>query len=177
MASRTIVRLAARQRAAPLAQQTLFRAFAHTEAVGTREHNLPAAPKPFGSDISPRDMLTHLNDVAFSAYKSNASPGLFGTDSIVAQLALTHESWGHGGKGHNRRFAFLGRRAITSSLNIFLYELASGSGDAAEFARSVMVDTTRMESALDTRSLGARAGRELRLEKVMRWQPTMVRSC
>ncbi|WFD33383.1 hypothetical protein MCUN1_000196 [Malassezia cuniculi] len=173
MASRTFVRLAARQRV-PAAPRPVLCAYLHTEAPRVSHQTPDVAPKPFGNDLTPKDMLIHLNDVSFSAYKSASNPGLFGSESFIAQLALTHESWSHGAKGHNRRFAFLGRRAITSSLNILLYDISSGSGDAAQFARSLMVDSKRMEALLDTRSLGARAGRELGLEKVMRWQPTML---
>lgn len=173
--SRTVVRLAAvRPRAAlpALCAAGANRALVHTESAPA--HASTPVPKPFGNDLSPTDMLTHLNDVSFSAYNSATHPGLFGTDSFIAQLALTHESWKHGAKGHNRRFAFLGRRAATSSLTIFLYDVAKSDSSAAAFARSVLADAARVENILETRSLGARAGRELGLEKVMRWQPTML---
>lgn len=134
----------------------------------------------FGSHLQPADMLAFLNDSSFSAFHSNKNPAatLLGGDATLAATALTHESWKHGLHGHNRRLAFLGRRALKTFTTIFLYdtlnllEKENRGSDGASYLRKVLTESKTLDEALRTQHLGDHVGRALALERVMRWQPT-----
>lgn len=78
-----------------------------------RQHETSSPAGPLGINLTPADILAHLNSAEFSSYRSSSEPSqrLMGMEETLATTALTHESWMHGLQGHNRRLAFLGTHA------------------------------------------------------------------
>lgn len=107
-------------------------------------------------------------------------------DHVLVQ-AITHESWDHGmGRGgHNRRLAFLGRRAMYMFLAVFLHSRIAAvrspstsrdplSSSSTTSASSTLLSSTEsLEKLLHTSRLGDEVGRTLKLEEVMRWRPAI----
>lgn len=95
---------------------------------------------------------------------SEAFPTLSFPDDVALQM-ITHESWDHGTMaGHNRRLAFLGRRAMKFFLNLFL---AQHSGNEH------LLTTENVDLLLQTSIVGDYVGRTLKLGEVMRWTPAV----
>lgn len=141
-----------------------------------------------GANLTPTDILAHLNSAEFSSYRSSSEPskGLLGAEETLATTALTHESWMHGIQGHNRRLAFLGtytlmltkgRRVLKTYLTMFLFDILSKaraeSPSDAEFLQNILSKPDSVDQIVATHQLGDHVGRELGLEKVMRWHPSL----
>jgi dsRNA-specific ribonuclease len=93
-----------------------------------------------------------------------AFPTLPFPDNVALQM-ITHESWDHGeAAGHNRRLAFLGRRAMKFYLNLFLAQRTNGGA---------LHTSERVDELLQTSMLGDKVGRVLNLAEVMRWTPAV----
>jgi len=151
-----------------------------------REASSPAGP--LGINLTPTDILSHLNSAEFSSYRSSSEPSqrLLGAEETLATTALTHESWMHGLQGHNRRLAFLGthtselttgRRVLKTYLTIFLFDILSKisaeSASDAEFLQNILSKADGVDQIVATHQLGDTVGRQLGLEKVMRWHPSL----
>lgn len=148
------------------------------------QHTTRSAVGPLGSDLKPADMLTFLNSNDFSSYRSISGNqnALLGDNESLAVTALTHESWMYGLQGHNRRLAFLGRRALKTYLSLYLFHLLSEAGRAetlpdaeVRYLQNIMSAPHGVDDLIRTQALGDHVGRALKLEQVMRWHPTMVR--
>lgn len=134
-----------------------------------------------GSHLQPSDMLSYLNSGDFSAFRSSSDPSrpLFGDDEALASSALTHESWMHGMQGHNRRLAFLGRRALKTYLSLLFFDIlehakrTGASGADLAYVQNVLSSQHHIDDILSTHHLGDSVGRELGIEKYMRWHPRM----
>lgn len=144
----------------------------------------PISSKTFdlalGSQLQPSDMLSYLNSTDFCAYRSMSDPSqpLFGKEESLVSNALTHESWMHGLQGHNRRLSFIGRRALKTYLALFLFDILehasqiNASASELKYLQTVLSSQQNIDDILSTHHLGDHVGRELGLEKVMRWHPT-----
>lgn len=156
------------------------------QARGSHDTSSPAGP--FGTNLTPADILSHLNSASFSSYRSSSEPsqGLLGSEEALATTALTHESWMHGLQGHNRRLAFLGtyrltltegRRVLKTYLTMFLFDILlktrAESPTDAEFLQNILSKTDGVDQIVATHRLGDHAGRQLGLEKIMRWHPSL----
>lgn len=148
------------------------------------QHTTRSAAGPLGSDLKPADMLTFLNSNDFSTYRSISGNqnALLGDNESLAVTALTHESWMYGLQGHNRRLAFLGRRALKTYLSLYLFHLLSEAGRAetlpdaeVRYLQNILSAPHGVDDLIRTQALGDHVGRALKLEQVMRWHPTMVR--
>jgi len=80
----------------------------------------------------------------------------------LAQRILTHLSHRDSVRGHNSRFAFLGRRTLEAYLLLFLQGLSA----AAEHDHSRIV-----ARVLNTHALGEHVAPHWRIQDVMRWVP------
>ncbi|WFD38030.1 uncharacterized protein MJAP1_000978 [Malassezia japonica] len=127
-------------------------------------------------------MLTFLNSNDFSTYRSISGNqnALLGDNESLAVTALTHESWMYGLQGHNRRLAFLGRRALKTYLSLYLFHLLSEAGRAetlpdaeVRYLQNILSAPHGVDDLIRTQALGDHVGRALKLEQVMRWHPTM----
>ncbi|KAL9931569.1 hypothetical protein V8E36_009566 [Tilletia maclaganii] len=140
--------------------------------------------------------LTPIPDLpSLRAWFASHFPALALPDNVILQL-ITHESHNMGRNlnhssqssadvlsagAHNRRLAFLGRRALTAFLALFLHGLSAGlaTGSNAEVKRAAD-ELLRSPDALDvilhTGRMGDRPGRALRLDEVMRWTPAATDS-
>ncbi|WFC99265.1 hypothetical protein MYAM1_002009 [Malassezia yamatoensis] len=146
----------------------------------------PNSTSGTNTGVTPEDMLSFLNSNTFSTYQSNSSSPstLFGKDVGLAVSALTHESWMYGAQGHNRRLAFLGRRALKTYLSLYFFA-ALNQAERSEtipehevrFLRNTLSSPHGVDRYLRTQDLGDHVGRALQLEKVMRWQPAAVCTC
>ncbi|PWN32230.1 uncharacterized protein FA14DRAFT_162427 [Meira miltonrushii] len=95
---------------------------------------------------------------------SEAFPTLTLPDDVALQM-ITHESWDQGVlAGHNRRLAFLGRRAMKFYLNLFL---------AQHPGNEHLLKTEKVDTLLQTSIIGDYVGRALKLGEVMRWTPAV----
>lgn len=95
---------------------------------------------------------------------SEAFPTLRLPDDVALQM-ITHESWDQGASaGHNRRLAFLGRRAMKFYLNLFL---------AQHPGNEHLLTTEKVDTLLHTSIIGDYVGRALKLGEVMRWTPAV----
>ena len=95
---------------------------------------------------------------------SEAFPTLPLPDEVALQM-ITHESWDQGAlAGHNRRLAFLGRRAMKFYLNLLL---------AQHPGNEHLLTTEKVDSLLQTSVIGDFVGRALKLGEVMRWTPAV----
>ncbi|MCO5565439.1 hypothetical protein L7F22_019112 [Adiantum nelumboides] len=95
---------------------------------------------------------------------SEAFPTLALPDDVALQM-ITHESWDQGAlAGHNRRLAFLGRRAMKFYLNLFL---------AQHPGNEHLLTNEKVDSLLQTSVIGDYVGRALNLGEVMRWTPAV----
>lgn len=135
----------------------------------------------FNSHIQPSDMLSFVNSASFCSYqsKSNPSKALLGSEETLVSHALTHESWMHGMQGHNRRLAFIGRRALKTYLSLFFFDIleharrTNSSVSDVEYLQNLLSSQQHVDDIASTHHLGDRVGRELGLEKVMRWHSTV----
>lgn len=155
------------------------------EESATASHSRPPSAhtqgSEFGSHLQPSDILTFVNSPEFSTYRSVSSPsqGLLGNDEQLASLAFTHESWMHGMKGHNRRLAFMGRRAMKTYMTLFLYQALSqaaasnASSTDVTYFQELLASPDSIGPLLTRQQLGSTVGRSLGLEKVMRWKSIM----
>ncbi|PWN49048.1 hypothetical protein IE53DRAFT_318313 [Violaceomyces palustris] len=128
-------------------------------------------PSPtLGTDLTPERILSHFQQPPFP------SQNVLGNDSEIATRAMTHESYKYGKEGQNRRLAFLGRRSLKLSLTLFLHTLSTSpktSQSTKDWALKLLSDPPKVEEMITTQKLGDRIGRELGLEKVMRWTPAL----
>ena len=117
-------------------------------------------------------MLSHLSSAPFSS----TSPDLLGSNAELALRAVTHESYLNAREGHNRRLAFVGRRSLKLFTTLFLHSRLQtvSKGDAAHvYINRLLESPTAVDSILLTHRLGDKVGRQLGLEKVMRWTPAV----
>ncbi|WFD06393.1 hypothetical protein MVES1_001738 [Malassezia vespertilionis] len=144
--------------------------------------NIRSPAGPLGGNVQPEEMLSFLNSANFSPYHSSSSAdtALLGSDAKLAQTALTHESWMYGLEGHNRRLAFLGRRALKTYLTLLFYDILAHTSSAnpmseadAQYLQNILSSPQGIDQLLSTHRLGDHVGRALKLENVMRWHPIM----
>lgn len=130
-------------------------------------------PSPgLGTNVTGEQVLSHLSCAPFSSTSSD----LLGSNADLALRAVTHESYLNAREGHNRRLAFVGRRSLKLFTTLFLHSRHQGrsKGDAAHIYISRLLESpSGVDSILNTHRLGDRIGRELGLEKVMRWTPAV----
>ncbi|KOS15592.1 putative mitochondrial ribosomal protein [Malassezia pachydermatis] len=141
----------------------------------------PSSSGPLGSNLEPSDILAFLNSPEFSSYQSasDAHGALLGDDATLAATALTHESWMHGVQGHNRRLAFIGRRALKTYMSLFLFDIlaqatrSQASSADLTYLQNILATPHSVDQLVATHRLGDHVGRAMGLEKVMRWHPTV----
>lgn len=120
-----------------------------------------------GTNVTGDQVLSHLSSV---------SSDLLGSDADIALRAVTHESYLNAREGHNRRLAFVGRRSLKLFTTLFLHSRlqAAQKGDATHVYVSKLLESpSAVDSILSTHRLGDKVGRDLGLEKVMRWTPAV----
>ncbi|KAI3628417.1 hypothetical protein CBS14141_000120 [Malassezia furfur] len=148
----------------------------------TQQQSVHPSSGALGSDLKPADMLAFLNSEQFSSYRSLSGDqhALLGDNAALAVTALTHESWMYGMQGHNRRLAFLGRRALKTYLSLYLFDVLAKAGRAESlpeaeirFLQNILSSPQGVDNLLRTQTLGDHVGRSLQLERVMRWHPTI----
>lgn len=85
---------------------------------------------------------------------------------------MTHESYRDAIKGHNRRLAFVGRRALKLFTTLYLHQQLQASQSAAtsSYLKKLLDSPSAVDTMLLTHSTGDKIGRPLQLEKVMRWE-------
>ncbi|KAJ1023147.1 hypothetical protein NDA16_003300 [Ustilago loliicola] len=125
-----------------------------------------------GSNVTGDNVLAHFSSAPFSSTSSD----LLGGNAEIALRAVTHESYLNAREGHNRRLAFVGRRTLKLFTTLFLHSRLQtlSKGDAAHnYISRLLESPTGVDSILTTHRLGDKVGRELGLEKVMRWTPAV----
>ncbi|SNX85781.1 uncharacterized protein MEPE_04490 [Melanopsichium pennsylvanicum] len=125
-----------------------------------------------GFNVTGDSILSHFSSALFSSTSSD----LFGSNAELALRAVTHESYLNAREGHNRRLAFVGRRSLklftTLLLHSRLQSMPKGSA-AHNYVSRLLESPSGVDSILSTHRLGDKIGRELELEKVMRWTPAV----
>ncbi|KAJ1034726.1 hypothetical protein NDA13_000982 [Ustilago tritici] len=125
-----------------------------------------------GTSVTGDSVLSHFSSAPFSSTSSD----LLGGNAEIALRALTHESYFNAREGHNRRLAFVGRRTLKLFTTLFLHSRLQTltKGDAAHNYISRLLESPNgVDSILTTHRLGHRVGKELGLEKIMRWTPAV----
>ncbi|KAJ1041802.1 hypothetical protein NDA11_000831 [Ustilago hordei] len=125
-----------------------------------------------GTSVTGDSVLSHFSSAPFSSTCSD----LLGGNAEIALRALTHESYFNAREGHNRRLAFVGRRTLKLFTTLFLHSRLQTltKGDAAHNYISRLLESPNgVDSILTTHRLGHRVGKELGLEKIMRWTPAV----
>lgn len=156
---------------------------ASTSLLGQAQRQASTAPPPsrfraqptipsFGSQLTPQTIHAHFGKSPFAI----ASTNLLGNNEEIAARAMTHESFRNGRQGHNRRLAFLGRRSLKMFTSLYLFEQLQASNGAApsEYIRKLVNSTASVDAMLVTSRLGDKVGRQLQLEKVMKWTPNVI---
>ncbi|EPQ31411.1 uncharacterized protein PFL1_00746 [Pseudozyma flocculosa PF-1] len=126
--------------------------------------------QPLGANLSSQDILAHFSRPPFP------STNLLGNDAELAKRAMTHESFMYAKDGHNRRLAFLGRRSLKMFVVLFLHSClntASLSASSRSYIQRLL-ESPDLEDVVHTSRLGDKIGRELQLEKAMRWTPAVT---
>ncbi|KIS67900.1 mitochondrial 54S ribosomal protein mL57 [Mycosarcoma maydis] len=142
-----------------------------TSAVAARGAKLRSSPA-LGTRVTGESVLSHFSSARFSSTSSD----LLGSNPDLALRAVTHESYLNAREGHNRRFAFLGRRTLKLLTTLYLHARLQSTtkGDAAHnYISRLLESPTGVDSILTTHRLGDKIGRELGLENVMRWTPAV----
>ncbi|SPO29491.1 uncharacterized protein UTRI_04774_B [Ustilago trichophora] len=122
-----------------------------------------------GTNVTGESVLSHLSSISTSS-------DLLGSNAELALRAVTHESYLNAREGHNRRLAFVGRRSLKLFTTLFLHSRLQtvSKGDAAHnYISRLLESPTAVDSILLTHRLGDKVGRDLALEKVMRWTPAV----
>ena len=125
-----------------------------------------------GTNVTGDNVISHFSSAPFSSTSSD----LLGANADLALRAMTHESYLNAREGHNRRFAFVGRRTLKLFTTLFLHSRLQGlsKGDAAHiYINRLLESPSAVDTILSTHRLGDKVGRELGLEKVMRWTPAV----
>lgn len=125
-----------------------------------------------GSNVTGDTVLAHFSAAPFSSTSSD----LLGGNAEIALRAITHESYLNAREGHNRRLAFVGRRTLKLFTTLFLHsrlQTLSKADAAHNYISRLLESPNGVDSILTTHRLGDKVGRELGLEKVMRWTPAV----
>ncbi|KAJ9474136.1 putative mitochondrial ribosomal protein [Pseudozyma hubeiensis] len=144
---------------------------ASTSPLSTRGSSHRSTPA-LGTSITGQDVLSHFSSPPFSSTSSD----LLGSNPELALRAVTHESYLNAREGHNRRLAFVGRRTLKLFVTLYLHARlqTTTKGDAAHnYINRLLESPTGVDAILTTHRLGDKVGRQLGLEKIMRWTPAV----
>ncbi len=158
--------------AATSAASTSRSAAASPSPASTRGAGYRSSPA-LGTQITGEQVLSHFSSTPFTS----SSPDLLGSNAELALRAVTHESYLNAREGHNRRLAFVGRRTLKLFTTLYLHSRlqTASKGDAAHnYINRLLESPSAVDSILNTHRLGDKVGRDLGLEKVMRWTPAVT---
>ncbi|PWY97229.1 hypothetical protein BCV70DRAFT_70224 [Testicularia cyperi] len=130
-----------------------------------------APTSALGSDLTPQQILAHFSKPPFS------DGNVLGNNAELATRAMTHESYRYAKEGQNRRLAFLGRRTLNMLTTLFVHTQlqAQTPGSATYNYLTKLLETpSAIDAITTTHRLGDAIGKQLGLEKIMRWTPAVT---
>ncbi|KAF6767655.1 Ribonuclease III domain protein [Kalmanozyma brasiliensis GHG001] len=158
--------------AAPSTASPSTSAAASPSPIPTKGSDYRSSPA-LGTKVTGETVLSHFSSAPFASSSSD----LLGSNAELALRAVTHESYLNAREGHNRRLAFVGRRTLKLFTTLYLHSRlqTASKGDAVHnYINRLLESPSAVDSILSTHRLGDKVGRELGLEKVMRWTPAVT---